>query len=481
MKGRGAMNRQTSTRAGRRRLLQALGLGAGALYLPSLMGDRNAYAAPPPKRLVVFLTDHGPVTGRWQMRRPGLPETSADWEFPLDDPDPMSFSETLRPLHPYRDDLLIVDGLSMTSAYADPAFGGNGHASSVPNRLAAQGGGSGGSIDQIIAGAVGASTAFQYLFYINGSCDCWDGSPIFDTAGNQVSPGRLGGYSFLPDAFDRVFGGLPDPGEGPPPGPPTPAELSALRRKSTLELVGGEYQKLLDKLGADDREKLKRHRDMILDLEAKIDTLSQIECEKPTYPADGLPDNDVVDITLTQLYPLAMACDLTRVAVLGVGQLAASDIGAPSTIDVHQDAAHPSENDPAASWMTSYYAFHAAQFGKLIEAFRSVPEGNGTMLDNSLLLWMPELANGWHDLYRIMVVMAGGAGGSFATGRYLKYKEVGSSPEPGYDVTLGPPHSKLLVSILQAFGVDQNSIGVTSAQAKDGSTIDLTGPLDGLS
>jgi hypothetical protein len=474
------MSEQRSTRIGRRRLLQALGLTAGGLYLPSLMGDKKAYAAAPPKRLVLFLTEHGPVTGKWQMRRPGLPETSADWEFPLDDPDPLSFSETLRPLHEFRDDLLIVDGLSMTSAYADPAFGGNGHASSVPNRLAAQGGSSGPSVDQIIAAAIGGSTAFEYLFYSNGSCDCWDGSPIFDTAGNQVNPGRLGGYSYLANAFDRVFGDLPEPGEAPPPGPPTPVELSALRRKNTLALVRGEYDKLLGKVGADDREKLTRHRDMIMDLEAKIVSLAQIECEKPTYPGDGLPNTEVVDITLTQLYPLAMACDLTRVAVLGNVQLDASDIGAPSTIDVHQDAAHASDTDPAATWMTSYYSLHAQQFANLIAAFRAIPEGNGTMLDNSLLLWMPELANGWHDLYKMMVVMAGGAGGSFKTGRYLKYKETSPAPEPGYDVTLGPPHSKLLVSILQAFGVEQNSIGVTSAPAKNGSTIDFTGPLQGL-
>ena len=45
-----------------------------------------------PKRLVIMLSEHGPVTGRWQMHN-GRPETSADWEYPLDDPDPNSFSK----------------------------------------------------------------------------------------------------------------------------------------------------------------------------------------------------------------------------------------------------------------------------------------------------------------------------------------------------------------------------------------------------
>jgi hypothetical protein len=367
----------------------------------------------------------------------------------------------------------------MTSAYADPEFSGNGHSSSVGNRLAAQGGAGGPSIDQIIAETVGASTAFKYLFYANGSCDCWDGSPVFDTAGNQVNPGRLGDYDFLGQAFDRVFGVLPDPTE--PAGPPTPMELSRLRRQATLDLVQGEYTKLLPRLGADDREKLTRHRDMVADLQQQLATLAQITCTKPDRPLSDLPRTQITDIALSTLYAVAMACDLTRVAVLGTVQLDGADIGAPSDKDVHQDIAHEAQVDPASTWMTNYYALHAQQFANLISAFKSVPEGSGTMLDNSLLVWMPELGNGWHDLFKLMVVMAGGAGGAFKTGRYVKYKETGSSPTAGYDVTLGPPHTKLLVSILQAFGVDQDSLGVTSAQAKDGSTIDLTGPLPRLS
>lgn len=463
----------------RRQLLKAMGLAAGSLFLPSLIGEEKAFAAGPPKRLVVMLTEHGPVTGRWEMRRNGLPDTSADWEFPFDDADPMSFSETLRPLHAHRDDLLVLDGLAMTSAYADPGFGGNGHASSTQNRMAARGGTNGGSFDQIIADAVGGKSAFKYLFYTNGSCDCWDASPIFDTSGNQVMPGRLGGFDFLGQAFDRVFGGLPDPGMNQ--GPPTPAELSASRRQHTLDFVKNEYTKLLPKLSKDDRDKLTRHRDMVADLEQQVASLAAAKCVKPMRGAPDQSNTAVADSALATLYASAMACDLTRVAVFSNVQLDATDIGAPADLDVHQGIAHQSQMDPGATYMTNYYALHAKQFANMIAAFKAVPEGNGTMLDNTLLLWMPELANGWHDLFKLMVVMAGGCSGAFKTGRYVKYKETSSAPQPGYDVTLGAPHSKLLVSIMNAFGVAQNSIGITTSTAKDGSTIDLTGPLPRLS
>lgn len=460
----------------RRRFLKAMGLGAGSLFLPSLAGQPTA-KADPPKRLMLFFTAHGPVTGRWELRRPGLPETGADWTMPLDDPDPMSFSETLRPLHAHRGDLTIVEGLSMTSAYIEHGFSSNNHGAAVNNRLAAQGGVSGPSFDQLIAEASTPPGGFPYLFYSNGSCACWAGSPVYDTAGNQVNPGRLGGFSFLPSAFDRVFGALPSDG---PVTTPTPIERSRARRESTLALVRGEYEQLFGRVSLEDQQKLERHRDMIADLERRVGAAASLSCERPDDPASGLSTSEVTDIALTQLFPIAMACDLTRVGMLSATQLNAGTIGAPSTIDVHQDAAHPSTEDPAATWMVNYYAHHARQFARLVEAFKAIPEGSGTMLDNSLLVWMPELGNGWHDMHKMMFVMAGGAGGAIRTGRYLKYDESLPAPPGGRGERLGPPHTKLLVSIMQAFGLDRDSLGARSATAEDGSTIDLTGGLAGL-
>ncbi len=462
----------------RRRFMQAMGLASGSLFLPSLVGGHRTAHAVPPKRLMIFFTQHGPPTGRWEMRRSGLPDTGSDWQMPLDDPDPMSFSDVLRPLHAHRAKLNVIEGLSMTSAYIEHGFSSNNHGAAINNRLAAQGGVSGPSYDQLIAEASTPSGGFPYLFYSNGSCACWSGSPVFDTAGSQVNPGRLGGFSFLPNAFDRVFGALPDPDGAP--AVPTPLERSRMRRESTLALVRGEYDRVAARLSVEDRQKLERHRDMIRDLEARVGTMGAISCERPASPASGLSRQEVTDIALTQLYPLAMACDLTRVGMLSATQLGPDLIGAPSGADVHQDVAHPSDSDPAQTWMVNYYSYHAQQFARLVEAFDAVPEDGGTMLDNSLLIWMPEHGNGWHDMHELMFVTAGGAGGAIPTGRYLRYDENLPSPPGGRGLRVGPPHTKLLVSIMQAFGVDRSSLGVTNATAEDGSTIDLTGTLPGF-
>lgn len=459
----------------RRRFLKAMGLGAGSLFLPSLV-ETKAYASPP-KRLVLFLTEHGPVTGRWEMRRPGLPETR-DFELALDDPDPASFSETLRPLHAHRRELTILEGLSMASAYADPEFVGNSHFSSVFNRAAAQGGVPGGSFDQLIAEASTPVAGFPYLFYTNAADDLWLSSPIYDPSGHQVMPGRLGGFTYLRQAFERVFGGLPDPTD--PMSRASPLERSRRRRESTLALVEHEYAKVARRLSGDDLDKLRRHRDMIADLERRVVAAEELHCDRPAFPTNSLSPVETADLALTSLIPAAMACDLTRVAVLGAAQLEGHDFGASDDRDVHQAIAHRSMDEPEATAMTSYYAVHARQFASLIEAFAAVPEGTGTMLDHSLLVWLPELGNGWHDLHDLMIVMAGGAGGAFETGRYLRYAEDRSAPRNVFDLTIGPPHTKLLVSILNAFGIDRRSLGVTSAVARDGSTYDLTGPLPRL-
>jgi hypothetical protein len=110
------------------------------------------------------------------------------------------------------------------------------------------------------------------------------------------------------------------------------------------------------------------------------------------------------------------------------------------------------------------------------------------MLDSTALVWVNELANGPHDLYRIMTVMAGSCGGAFRTGRYIKYKETEPNPATftygGGRQRLGPAHSKLLVSLMQGMGVDRSSIGITSAVGNSATTagapIDLSGPLPRL-
>lgn len=495
------MSRSDETLLDRRRLLQAAGLASGTLFLPSLIGDRAAYAQGPARRLVVFYTQHGPVTGKWELRPPGMPSTpQSEWELPLGPLAESAFTRTLQPLYPFRNDVLVLEGLALTSAIADKQ--GNNHGVATGHRLTgALSGTKRVSFDQYVADAVAVPGRFKYLGFTDGSGDA-NNAGFYDTAGNPVTLARCDAYyGFCANQFQRVFGSV-GASQPAPSGPLTGAALSRSRRQASVEHLREQYNRLAGRLGAEDRAKLLLHRDMLADLGKRVAELAQIKCEKPTdYPMRGssLKGKEIANVILTKMFPTAMACDLTRVGLFSHTQLAATDVGAPSGLDVHQSIAHSATKDPGMGWMESYYRLHVEQFAKMIAAFKSVPEGSGTMLDNSILMLSTELANGGHDLYRMMYVIAGGRNLGLRPGRYIKYAETGpnpynmlktspygDAPRGNYGSTsfgLGPAHNRLLVSLMQAFGVNRDSIGLDAAVGTGylrGVKVEMTGPLPRL-
>ncbi len=488
----------------RRRLLAGASLASGSLFLPSLLGDRAAHAQAPAKRLVVFYTGHGPVTGKWELRPPGMPATpQSEWELPLGPLAATDFSKTLQPLHPYREDVLILEGLALTSAIADKQ--GNNHGVATGHRLTgAVAGAKHVSFDQYVADAVAVPGRFKYLGFTDNGGDV-NNAGFYDTAGNAVSLARCDAfYGFCANQFKRVFGSVGTSGmtSPAPSGPPTGIELSRSRRQASTDFLRDQYQRQFARLGTEDRAKLSLHRDMLSDLGKRVAEFAQIKCEKPTdYPLNGSPlrGKEIANVILTKMFPTAMACDLTRVGLFSHTQLTAADVGATSGLDVHQSIAHSAKTEPGMGWMENYYRLHVDQFAKMIAAFKSVPEGSGTMLDNSILVMSTELANGGHDLYRMMYLVAGGKNLGLKPGRYLKYAETGANPynlfktspygdRPGgnYGSTsfgLGPAHNRLLVSLMQAYGVDRNSIGLDAAVGTGylrDVKVEMTGPLPRL-
>ena len=465
----------------RRSLLCALGLGSGALFLPSLLGRRSvrAGAATPPRRLVIFYTMHGQVTQSWRMRRPGLGE-DRPWEFPLDDPDPTSFSEILRPLHPHRQRLLVLDGLSMASCLGDIIL--NEHQKGQAHSLTAAtvtrvGDGDcvagGPSVDQLIADGIARPDRLRSLELSVG----WGGdrSVVYRRAGQRV-PVETSPRA----AFDRLFpassGAMVDP-----------AQVS---RRSILDGVQREFEALLPRLGAEDAQKLSLHRDTVRDLERRLDALGGVACDRPSRPAEP-GDQDTAAghrasiSAFNRLVAAALACDLTRVVTVQMGTLSNDICDAPPG-DMHADFAHRVVTSAEARQvMTRYGIVHARELAELVGLLAQVPEGSGTLLDNTAVVWCSEVATGNHELDQWPVVIAGGAGGAFRTGRYLRWPPTTPNPHQGLPSWgggpfVGEPHSRLLVSLCRAMGVDTSQIGDASTVTVSGTRVDLTGPLDRL-
>jgi len=466
----------------RRRLLQGLGLGAGSLFLPSLMRRSSGADASVPQRVVFLMTFHGTVYDNWNMR-PGSQPTNRAWEAELTGMADSEFSPILAPLHPFRDRMLVLDGVDLVTI--KPQGSGIGHYDSPVNAMT--GSGTIGedrevrsttpSIDQILAEAIARPDRFASL-------------EIGTRADERISFATPGQALPRETRAERLWDRLFPNGTETDNGPPTVASRLRAKQSSVLDLVAQEYTSLAPRLSTEDRQKLDQHSQMVRDLELRLAGFEALECTTPTQPEDPRGDDpDVYNLRYSQfaeLLTIALACDATRVVSYTLGQMPNTAFGAPPG-DVHQLFAHaadpPNDTPIGIEQMTNYNRHHANHVLEFLQRLDSVPEGNGTMLDNTLVVWLNEMASGNHHQDPYPMVLFGGSNVPFQFGRYVFWPSNGPTPADagGYnsDRPTGMPQNRVLTAIAHAFGVETD-VGVTSIEADNGSTIDCSGPADRL-
>jgi hypothetical protein len=443
----------------RRRLLQGSLLGAAAFPLldaTRARGQAGAY----PRRLLIFYTPNGTIDAEW---RP----TGGETDF--------TFGRILQPLEPFRDKLIVLGGMQMP--LADSGFGSH-HTRGVGGLLTGRailegtfesagpptaGWASGISIDQHIAKTLAPPTAFRSLELGVHVVDAEVRGRLSYSGPSAPLPPIESPYA----AFDRVFAGV-TPGT-------TDPSLEALRRKrqTVLGLVREELGDARLRVGGEDRLKLDAHLEAIQDIERRL--------AGPTAPAGGagctppalrqgfdvqLPDQmPLVGQSQMDVLATAFACDLTRIATLQWTH-AESDHAFPFLgIDqFHHTMSHAGDSDATAQEnLTQINIWYAEQLAYLLGRLASYPEGDGTLLDNTVVLWCNEVGKGNNHEHRdLPFLLAGSCGGHFATGRFVDYQTSGAA---------GHPHNDLLVSLANAMGTADTSFGDPEH---------CTGPLPGL-
>jgi hypothetical protein len=384
-----------------------------------------------------------------------------------------TLSRFLAPLAPYQSSLIILDGVEdQVGNYGEVP--GDDHQRGMGTMLTGthllagtqQGGcdtcpaaglAGGLSVDQAIANKIGTATKFKSLELgiQAGSSGAWAYSNY--TGANAPLPPDNNPHS----VFARVFTDLGIDS----------AELARLRaeRKSVLDAVMESYQSLSSKLGPDDRIKVDSHFSTIRDLETRLTVPGASvgdSCMKPNDPGklDYLNNDNFPAVGKLQidLMVMALACDLTRVGTLqwenSVGNTRFT------WLDItrgHHDMSHDGDNvADTMEALTKINVWYSEQLAYLLGRLKSIPEGNGTMLDNTLVVWGSELGKGnSHSFQNIPFVLAGGLAGSVKTGRFLNYP----------NTTM---HNRLLVSIC-------NLMGLPNIQTV-GNTDTGTGPLPDL-
>ncbi len=278
----------------RRQLLKALGMGglASLVTLGASRRSRAADPAPPPKRVVFFVTAHGHTPSSWMMPVPGDPAQVC--ERPLTPMLREELAVMLQPLHPFRDRLLVLEGLSNTVNLAniveawrdhtDP----NNHSIAVAglltgNRVRQQQGvpctGGARSIDQELAVRTAAPGRFGSRVY------GFDYVPNLTVAPfSFLGPGQSTPSVSAPEvAYQDLLGGYVPPPTGQA---PLRAQVIASLRPSVLDLVGREYEFLGARLDGEGRERLEAHRALVRDLELSLGAGPSALCDT-SFAATG--------------------------------------------------------------------------------------------------------------------------------------------------------------------------------------------------
>lgn len=520
-------------RLNRRGFIGAAGVGAAAAAT-GLLGrwqqPRAMAGGTPPRFLLVYggggwtpratfmrPSFSDPSWGHWNdiMRiavgadglRNTTPETS-EFEFDFTDPR-MARSDMSRVLDGfwnYRSKMLAFEGLAMLSTGWDP--NGDAHAK---NHLACATGGPSAyeydgvkshallpSIDQLLLEHVRTSdpSAISLDFHPNvGRRSGTSGFHYFLYARNA-----MGGTDRLPTEGDpsvvaaRLFGG-PDPMS-------IEAERRAMAQRAMFASLQSRYGDLASRMSGADRSRLEAHRSLLSDLDARL-AVARPTCDGPTVGSvAGLDRPAAYESDWRAFADIAIAsfaCGGARVASLSLRDIPPEAYGLPAEANIHHEYEHrsdprsyyePAGGDVAAEeGMIQRQLFQTRLVSSLVERLDGIPEaGGGTLLDNTIVLYVSELANGNHGAeYCPFLVFGGSATGAIRPGRYLKYRQ--DNPNPwGRNYSnehTGTPHSRLYVALLRAMGMDINHIHAPSI---DGSvphlsitgTVDMSGPLPRL-
>ena len=443
----------TKKRLSRRAVLR----GAGATLalplldamVPALTALSQTAASPARlRRLGVFYVPNGMSMGYWWPQAEG----------PVTDLPP-----TLRSLQSLKDRVLLMGGLA--DKPADLMEGGGDHARSAGTFLTATtfklttGADvyAATSMDQVAAQELGKETQLTSLELgiesnaMLGTCDGGSSCAYTNTISWRNPTTPLPVERDPRAVFERLFGtsGSTD----------TAARLARLERDRTIiDAVSGELKRLEQTLGTGDRIKVSEYIDSVRDVERRIQTAeSQSGRELPLVdePA-GIPDDFATHAKLQMdLLALAYQTDLTRVSTFmlakEVSGRAYPEIGVS---DSHHPLSHHQDEAAKLERLHMVNEYHFQQFAHLVKQLAETPEGDGTLLDHTALLYGTGISDSnthFHDDLPVAVV--GGQASGIRGGRYVRHEE-------------GTPIANLYVSLLDRLGVHVDSFGDSTGRVE---------------
>jgi hypothetical protein len=430
----------------RRTMLKSMGATLALPFLDAMVPAMSAQVKRSP-RLGFVYASHGVIFDQWKPQKVGKG---------------FELTPNLLPLQKLDGKFNVVTGLSHTQAdsqgdgsgdhtRASAAWltGVHAHDRTRPGvevKLAT-------TADQIAADVIGADTVIRSLELTvdqasQGSCDSGDCFYVNTVSWrNPTTPNVTENHPRV--VFERLFG---DGGSG-------AQRLARARRKgSILDSIAREANQLSAKLGGSDKTKLSEYMDSVREIETRIQAAesqgTSFEVEVPDRPVD-IPSNFVAYTHLMMdMQVLAYQTEMTRVTSMVLARELSGrtypHIGIPGQ---HHLISHHRDDKDLMAQKARIDTHHVELLGYMLEKMDSIPDGDGSLLDNSLIVYGSGMGNG--NLHRhsdLPVLLAGKLGGTFKTGYHMDYK-------------MDTPMANLLVTILDRAGVPIEQLG------------DSTGPL----
>jgi len=434
----------------RRRFLRGAGWAIGLPFLESLCHAHASVGMPPmplsiesaqsPLRMAFVYVPNGMHMPYWTPK-----ETGAD--YPL--------SQSLEALSSFRKDFTIISGLTCDKARPNGDGAGD-HARAMsafltctqPKKTSADIH-VGISVDQLAAQRIGLVTRLPSLEI---GCDRGANAGNCDSGYSCAYSNNLSWRSEstpMPkevdpkQVFERLYG--------------VPKNYDD--RLSVLDSVLDDAKSLQPRLGGADRHKLDEYLTSVREIEARM-MRNKNDNAKVVPPIDkptGIPKEygDHLKI-LTDLMVLAFQADLTRVATFALANEGSNKsykfIGVS---EGHHDLSHHGGDKEKHEKIAKINQFHIKQLGYLLERLKSVKEGQGTLLDNLMLVYGSGIGDGnRHNHDELPVLLAGKAGGSFHPGRHIR-------------VPKETPIANLYLSMLEHLGVNQKRFGDSTGKLEN--------------
>ncbi len=446
----------TKTALDRRMFLRGMGAALSLPLLDSMipaMAATNATAANPALRMAFCYVPNGIIPAAW------LPKTTGTG---------FEFMPTMKPLEPFRDKLVVLSNLAQVNGRA-LGDGAGDHARAGATWLTGvhpkktEGGDihAGISVDQIAAKALANKTQFGSLEigleenYLAGGCDSGYSCAYTNTI-SWRGPTTPNPSEISPRAvFERLFGD----GETTDP----KARLARMAQdKSILDFVRSDVARLTPGLGNRDKSKLDEYLEAIRDIERRIQKAEQQNASSRVPVMDrpvGIPETfEEHAKIMADLMVIAFQTDMTRVITFMMAREGSNrsyrEINIP---DGHHSVTHHQLDAEKIAKVQKIDELHVKSFAYLVKRLNETQDGDGTLLDHTMLLYGSSIRDGnVHDHHDLPLVLVGGKSAKIQGGRHIRYNAE-------------TPMNNLLVTMLDKIGVPGETLG------------DATGKVDQLS